>query len=60
MNSFEKLEPIDFTKIENKKDFQQNYLRMPIFKGDEKDELFMNNYSYLTNGSIIVEESTNQ
>ena len=60
MNSFEKLEPIDFTKIENKKDFQQNCLRMPIFKGDEKDELFINNYSYLTNGSIIVEESTNQ
>ena len=60
MNSFEQLEPIDFTKIENKKDFQQNCLRMPVFKGNEKDELFMNNYSHLTSGSIIIEESTNQ
>jgi len=60
MNSFEKLEPIDFTKIENKKDFQQNYLRMPVFKGNEKDDLFMNNYSHLTSCSIIIEESTNQ
>lgn len=60
MNSFEKLEPIDFTKIENKKDFQQNCLRMPVFKGNEKNDLFMNNYSHLTSCSIIIEESTNQ
>jgi hypothetical protein len=60
MNSFEKLEPIDFTKIENKLDFKQKCLRMPVFKDEEKDELLNNNYSHLINSSIIIEESTNQ
>jgi hypothetical protein len=60
MNSFEKLEPIYFTKIENKLDFKQKCLRMPVFKDEEKDELLNNNYSHLINSSIIIEESTNQ
>ena len=60
MNSFEKLEPIDFTKIENRLDFKQKNLRMPVFKDEEKDELLINNYSHLVSGSLIIEESTNQ
>jgi len=60
MDSYERLEPIDFTKIENKMDFSQNSLRRPIFKYDEKDELLYNNYSHLTSSLAIIEESTNQ
>lgn len=60
MQKIEKLEPIDFTKIENKMDFQQNCLRMPLFKDDEKDKSLINNISHKASDLIIIEESTNQ